>query len=128
MLQAFLLRFAKSFLLLIVIGKIEKCGLSFYKSLKSYQNTYFQCTDILLDYILSSVKLLLLSHQLNSLLLVHQKSFRFSKMRKYFHLRSSNFIASHPIAYYKILKKFPKLNSSAVSTIWSTNWDVSFLI
>lgn len=117
MLKEFLLRFAKSFLLLMAVGKIEKCRLSFYWSLKSHQNTYLQHMDILLDYILSSVKLLLLSHQQKSLLLVSQKLFKFSVRRKYFNLRSSNFMASHPITCYKILTKFPKLNSLATSTV-----------
>lgn len=131
MLQAFLLRFAKSFLLLMLVGKIEKFGLSFYWSLKSHQNTYLQYTDILLDYIPSSAKLLLFSHQQNSLLLVSEKLLKFSVMRKHSNLRSSNFTASHTITYYKIRKNFPKLNSLTISTfisnIWSENWEVSSL-
>lgn len=128
MLQAFLLSFAKWFLLLMAVGKIEKCGLPFYWSLKSHQNTYLQYTDILLNYILSSVKLLLLSHQQNSLLLVSQKRFKFSVMRKYFNLRSSDFNASHPIAYYKILKKIPTFISNIYYSINKLRCFISNLI
>lgn len=47
-------------------------------------------------------------------------------MKKYFHLRSSNFVASNPIGHYKIIQKLPKLRSS--QQFQSTNQDGSFLI